>query len=124
MCLLRPALFKREIAQNMSSRYFHELSNNEIATLIKNKFRSRDVRKLFLRPDFCMNKFALHDRVYGCVLLTDLSENGYRKQVCPSYCRENGCQCASESKKYFRLRDLAENLRPKNYPNRHLIACC
>lgn len=124
MCLLRPAMFKREIAQNMSSRYFHELSNNEIATLIKNKFRSRDVRKLFLRPDFCMNRFALHDRINGCVLLTDMSENGYRQKVCPSYCRENGCQCATENKSYFKMRCFADNFKRRNFPNRHLISFC
>lgn len=124
MCLLKPAMFKREIANNMSSRYFHQLSDSEIATLIKNNFRSRDVRKLFLRPDFCMNRYALHDRINGCVILTDLSENGYRQNVCPAYCRANGCQCVSENKKYFRLREFANDFGQRNFPNRHLINLC
>lgn len=104
MCFYRPEPVKVNVAKNMDSPYFHELSNDEIITLIEYKFRNRDMRKLFKRPDFCMNKKALHDRIKGCGLLTDLSSDGHRQKICPEYCRIHGCQFVSEKPTYFEKR--------------------
>jgi len=120
MCFFRPKPVKTEVAKSMHTQYFNELSNNEIRTLIENKFRSRDIRKVFLRPDFCMYEKALHNRVDGCAYLTDMSTDGLRTQICPQFCREHGCQFVSENPDYFDKRILC-GYKPKHFPNLSLL---
>lgn len=62
-------------------KYFHELTNEEIDSLVENKKTWWDIKSEYKQPDWCNYPDALNG-VMGCWSLIDLSDRKVNKEFC------------------------------------------
>lgn len=67
-------------------KYFHELHQDEINTLIETKVTFGTIMKIYLQPEWCNYPEAL-DGDFGCWSLMDLCSGGKREKVSLEYCK-------------------------------------
>lgn len=71
------------------SNYWHEISQDEIDTLIENKATNQFVVDNYKQPDWCSYPEALAGRM-GCYSLLDRE---LRTKISPEFCK--GCDCCN-----------------------------
>ena len=76
----------------VTNRYFHELEQTEIDTLIADKKTVGYILENYKQPDWCNYPNALEGQM-GCWSLMDLSKDGLRTKISKDFCK--GCDCFS-----------------------------
>ena len=76
----------------VTKRYFHELEQTEIDTLIADKKTVGYIMENYKQPDWCNYPEAL-SMTMGCWSLCDLSKDGLRTKISKDFCK--GCDCFS-----------------------------
>jgi hypothetical protein len=71
-------------------KYFHEIPQEEIETLISEGKNWDYIINNYNQPRWCAYPNALHG-VMGCWCLVDLKKDGHRKKVSKDFCKE--CEC-------------------------------
>ena len=71
--------------------FFHELTQDQINTLVENKTPVKEILEKFKQPDWCGYPEAL-SMTMGCWSLCDLKENGLRTKISKEFCG-NQCDC-------------------------------
>jgi hypothetical protein len=77
---------------NVSKRYFHELSQEEVDKLITDKKNWGYIMNEYKQPDWCNCPNALEGTM-GCWSLVDLSKDGFRTKISKDFCK--GCDKCS-----------------------------
>jgi len=72
----------------VTNRYFHELEQTEIDTLIADKKTVGYILENYKQPDWCNYPNALKGQM-GCWSLMDLSKDGLRTKISRDFCK--GC---------------------------------
>ena len=76
----------------VTNRYFHELEQTEIDTLIADKKTVGYIMENYKQPDWCNYPEAL-SMTMGCWSLCDLSKDGMRTKISKDFCK--ACDCLS-----------------------------
>ena len=76
----------------VTNRYFHELEQTEIDTLISDKKTVGYIMKNYKQPEWCNCPEAL-SMIMGCWSLCDLSKDGLRTKISKDFCKD--CDCFS-----------------------------
>ena len=76
----------------VTNRYFHELEQTEIDTLIADKKTVGYIMEKYKKPHWCNYPEAL-SMTMGCWSLCDLSKDGLRTKISEDFCK--GCICFS-----------------------------
>lgn len=83
---------KLHIVEDGNKRYFHELPQEEIDSLIADKKPINYIMETYKQPKWCNNSNALEGLV-GCWSLMDLDKDGLRTKISEEFCK--GCDCFS-----------------------------
>lgn len=75
-------------------RYFHELDQSEIDTIISEKKTTGYIIENFKQPDWCNYPEAL-SMDFGCWSLCDLTKDGARTKISKEFCKS--CECFSNA---------------------------
>jgi len=84
----------------MGNKCFHELSQDEINTLISEKRTIGYVMDNYKQPDWCAYPNALNGHM-GCWSLMDLGKDGTRTKISESFC----ANCDSFKKKLTHIKN-------------------
>jgi hypothetical protein len=67
--------------------YFHELTPEQIETLLKGKCTWGNLAKNYRQPEWCNYPDAL-EGIMGCWSLIDMTKDGYRTKISREYCKD------------------------------------
>ena len=73
----------------VTNRYFHELEQTEIDTLIADKKTIGYIMETYKQPDWCKYPPKCTEGLMGCWSLMDLSKDGLRTKISKDFCK--GC---------------------------------
>jgi hypothetical protein len=68
-------------------KYFHELEQSEIDSLIKGHYNWASISEEYSQPSWCTYPEALNGLI-GCWSLTDTKEEGSRALISEDFCKE------------------------------------
>jgi len=91
----------------VTNRYFHELEQTEIDTLIADKKTVGYIMENYKQPDWCNYPEAL-SMTMGCWSLCDLSKDGLRTKISKDFCK--GCDCENKIMKAKRINRLKNRI--------------
>ena len=83
---------KKALIGVVTNRYFHELEQKEVDTLIADKKTTGYIMENYKQPNWCKSPNALEGKM-GCWSLMDLSKDGLRTKISKDFCK--GCECFS-----------------------------
>lgn len=75
-------------------KYWHEMSQEEIESLINSGVTNQHVVDNYKQPDWCGYPEALMGMM-GCWSLTDNTVDGLRAKICESFC--STCDCYNKN---------------------------
>jgi len=77
------------------NKYFHEIPQEEIESLIAGDKTWGDISSQFKQPDWCDYPEALNGDM-GCYSLTDIRRGGLREKISIDFC--STCDCFKKEK--------------------------
>jgi hypothetical protein len=75
---------------NQTKKYFHEIPQSEVDSLISDKKTISYLLENYLQPDWCNYPDAL-SMTMGCFSLCDLKKDGLRTKISKDFCKN--CPC-------------------------------